>query len=239
MRREKRISCAAAAGQQPSRPPLRGAHWVRIILFWIAPASLPGNTLHRMLGGITPLAARQSMRFIITVFYNPGHSGGEGCCPGDLRQEESRLCSHVNICREQHSKAAWQKGVLLFAVLSSGTQNSQRAAAGHSLQLPAPSEGDAQPALYHRNLLPALSEVLAEGQVPAVPVAVTATLPRGAEPWQSPAALPHAPACEPSEHGRVNASGMTNRTSGWLSSSKLRAEGGLFSEKPRGKKKKK
>jgi len=35
-----------AAGQHPKCSPLQQARWVRIILFWIAQASLPGDTLH-------------------------------------------------------------------------------------------------------------------------------------------------------------------------------------------------
>lgn len=106
------------------------------------------------------------------------------------------------------------------------------------LQQPSPREGDVKSTLYHRNLLIALSKVLAQGQVPAVPVAIMTTLPQGAEHGQNPAAFSHRHTCKLPEHGGVNASGITNQTYRCLINSQLHAEWVLFSEKPGGKKNK-
>jgi len=84
----------------------------------------------------------------------------------------------------------------------------------------------------------ALSKVLGQSQVPAVPVVIMTALPRGAEHGQNPAAFSHTHTYKLSEHGGVNASGMTNQTYRYLVNSKLHAEWVLFSEKPGGKKNK-
>lgn len=111
----------------------------------------------------------------------------------------------------------------------------QRSGTELRLQLPSPTKGDVKSTLCHQNLLVALSEVLARGQVPAVPVVMTA-LPWGAEHGQNLAAVSQRHECKLPERGGVNASGMTNQTYRCLINSKLHTEWVLFLEKPRGKK---
>lgn len=101
-----------------------------------------------------------------------------------------------------------------------------------------PREGDVKSTLYHWNLLTALSKVLAQGQVPAVPAVIMTTLPQGAGHRQNPDAFSHMHTCKLSEHGGVNASGIADWTYRCLISSEPHAECILFLEKLGGKKKK-